>query len=205
MGEVRAPHRPERHPADRRRAGSRPRPSPRRLAGHRFALVLTSPRSRAAETARLAGFPDADPSSRTSANGTTASSKGGRPPRSGPRSRTGASGPGPGARARPSRTSAVRADRVIERCLDPAVDGDVLLFAHGHLLRVLAARWIRLPADAGRRLRPRHGHDRGPGLGARHPGHRDLERGGRRFLTSRGFKMSGRHSVGADARTRGST
>ena len=35
-----------------------------RLAAHRFALVLTSPRSRASETARLAGFGDmaiADP------------------------------------------------------------------------------------------------------------------------------------------------
>ncbi|HUP54545.1 MAG TPA: histidine phosphatase family protein, partial [Methylomirabilota bacterium] len=29
------------------------------LAGRRFALVLTSPRSRAAETAHLAGFPEA--------------------------------------------------------------------------------------------------------------------------------------------------
>ena len=29
-----------------------------RLAGHRFALVLSSPRSRAADTARLAGFSD---------------------------------------------------------------------------------------------------------------------------------------------------
>ena len=33
----------------------------RRLADHRFALVLTSPRSRAAETARLAGFPNVRP------------------------------------------------------------------------------------------------------------------------------------------------
>ena len=31
----------------------------RRLAGHEFALVLTSPLSRAAETARLAGVPGA--------------------------------------------------------------------------------------------------------------------------------------------------
>jgi broad specificity phosphatase PhoE len=40
-----------------------------------------------------------------------------------------------------------RADRVIARAQGAA--GDVALFAHGHLLRVLAARWLRLPAGAG--------------------------------------------------------
>jgi broad specificity phosphatase PhoE len=40
-----------------------------------------------------------------------------------------------------------RADRVIARAR--AVEGDVALFAHGHLLRVLVARWIGLPAGAG--------------------------------------------------------
>jgi probable phosphoglycerate mutase len=30
-----------------------------------------------------------------------------------------------------------------------AVDGDVALFAHGHVLRALAACWIGLPAGAG--------------------------------------------------------
>jgi probable phosphoglycerate mutase len=40
-----------------------------------------------------------------------------------------------------------RADRVIAR--GRAVEGDVALFAHGHLLRVLVARWLGLPAGAG--------------------------------------------------------
>jgi probable phosphoglycerate mutase len=42
-----------------------------------------------------------------------------------------------------------RADRVIERCLDPTVVGDALLFSHGHFLRVLTARWVGLPARHG--------------------------------------------------------
>jgi broad specificity phosphatase PhoE len=41
-----------------------------------------------------------------------------------------------------------RVDRVIARIR--AVAGDVALFAHGHVLRVLVARWIGLPAGAGR-------------------------------------------------------
>jgi probable phosphoglycerate mutase len=40
-----------------------------------------------------------------------------------------------------------RVDRVIAR--SRASDGDVALFAHGHVLRVLAARWIGLPAEGG--------------------------------------------------------
>ena len=40
-----------------------------------------------------------------------------------------------------------RVDRVIARAR--AVDGDVALFAHGHVLRVLVARWIGSPAGAG--------------------------------------------------------
>jgi len=42
---------------------------------------------------------------------------------------------------------AVRVDRVIDRVR--GCDGDVALFSHGHLLRVLAARWIGLSASGG--------------------------------------------------------
>jgi probable phosphoglycerate mutase len=43
-----------------------------------------------------------------------------------------------------------RADRVIARVR--ALGGDVLLFAHRDVLRILAARWVRLPALEARRL-----------------------------------------------------
>jgi probable phosphoglycerate mutase len=42
---------------------------------------------------------------------------------------------------------ASRVDRVIDRAR--AAKGDVAVFAHGHVLRVLAARWIGLPASGG--------------------------------------------------------
>jgi probable phosphoglycerate mutase len=42
---------------------------------------------------------------------------------------------------------AVRADRVVARLRE--VDGTVAVFAHGHLLRVLGARWCGLDAEAG--------------------------------------------------------
>lgn len=41
-----------------------------------------------------------------------------------------------------------RAQRVIQRSL--AANGDVVLFAHAHILRILAACWLGLPPDAGR-------------------------------------------------------
>jgi broad specificity phosphatase PhoE len=40
-----------------------------------------------------------------------------------------------------------RADRMLAEVR--SVDGNVALFAHGHLLRVLAARWIGLPPEDG--------------------------------------------------------
>lgn len=43
-----------------------------------------------------------------------------------------------------------RADRVVAEAR--AGQGDVLVFSHGHFLRILAARWIGLPPADGRRL-----------------------------------------------------
>ncbi len=45
---------------------------------------------------------------------------------------------------------AARADRVIARAR--AADGDVAVFAHGHILRVLTARWCQLDPTEGRRF-----------------------------------------------------
>jgi broad specificity phosphatase PhoE len=120
----------------------------RRLAGHRFAVVLTSPRARAAETARLAGFPDARPDGDLAEwdygafeGRTTAEIQGDIPGWS--------IWSGPWRGGETVRRVGTRADRVIARCLDPAVDGDSLLLSHGHFLRVLTARWVGLPARQG--------------------------------------------------------
>ena len=43
-----------------------------------------------------------------------------------------------------------RSDRVIARAT--AANGDVALFGHGHMLRVLAARWLGLEPTGGRLL-----------------------------------------------------
>ena len=45
---------------------------------------------------------------------------------------------------------AARVDRVIAEAR--AAQGDVVVFAHGHVLRVLAARWLGLGPDGGRYL-----------------------------------------------------
>jgi probable phosphoglycerate mutase len=122
----------------------------RRIAARPFALVLTSPLSRARETCRLAGHLDGaavDPDLQEWDYGrmegrTTAEIQ---------RELPGWSvwtGPVPGGET-PDEVGA-RADRVIARAA--AAEGDVALFAHAHVLRVLAARWIGLPATGGRHL-----------------------------------------------------
>jgi broad specificity phosphatase PhoE len=46
-----------------------------------------------------------------------------------------------------------RADAVIKRALPLLADGDVALVAHGHSLRILTARWLGLEPGAGRFFR----------------------------------------------------
>ena len=118
-----------------------------RLAGRSFALVLSSPLSRAIETCRLAGLGDAvivDPDLREWNYGDLEGLTSDEIRRSMP-GWTIWSGPVPGGET--ADAVGQRADRVIERIVP--VDGDVAIFAHGHLLRVLAARWLGLPADHG--------------------------------------------------------
>ncbi len=43
-----------------------------------------------------------------------------------------------------------RADRIVARAR--AARGNVVIFSHGHFLRVLAVRWLGLPVSAGRHL-----------------------------------------------------
>ena len=131
---------------------SRGRADARRIAavvsGHAFALVLSSPKRRALETARLAGFGDQVELSDdllewdygADEGLTTPAIRADRPGwtiwRDGPRD------------GETARHVAARVDRVIARVR--AAPGDVLVFAHGHVLRALTARWLDLPVRDGR-------------------------------------------------------
>jgi probable phosphoglycerate mutase len=121
-----------------------------RLQGLSFAKVFTSPLQRAARTCELAGFKAAaeiDPNLREwdygAYEGLRSTEIRGRRPdwdlfRDGcPQGES------------PSQVAA-RADAAVQRVR--AIDGDVLLFSSGHLLRVLAARWLGLEPDAARYL-----------------------------------------------------
>ena len=118
------------------------------LSAHEFRSVLTSPLARARETCRLAGFgdvaeiePDLAEWDYGFLEGLTTTEI----TRERPQWDLFADG-APGGET--IQEVAVRVDRVIERIR--ATDGDVVCFAHGHVLRVLAARWLGLdPREGG--------------------------------------------------------
>jgi probable phosphoglycerate mutase len=118
------------------------------LAERRFACVLVSPLRRARETCKLAGLGDGAIVDADLVEWNYGEYEGLTP------AEIHASRPGwmifrdgaPGGET--PEDVAARVDRVIARVRE--VDGDVAVFAHGHVLRVLAARWIGLPPDGGR-------------------------------------------------------
>ena len=71
-----------------------------------------------------------------------------------------------------------RADRVIAELA--RARGPAAVFSHGHMLRVLGARWITLAAADGSSPRPRHRRDLRSQRGARTADTRALERHARR-------------------------
>ncbi len=120
-----------------------------RLAGHRFGLVLTSPRSRASETARLAGFGDAAVADPDLAEWDYGALEGRRTEEIVTDYPGWTIWAGPWPAGETARQVSARADRVLARCQGPEVHGDALLFGHGLMLRVVAARWLGLPAPSG--------------------------------------------------------
>jgi probable phosphoglycerate mutase len=121
-----------------------------RLRGRQFALVLTSPRGRVAETCKLAGLGDTCEVVEDLAEwdygeyeGLTTVQIREREPHW-----TIFTHGAPGGET--AQQVAARADRMLARAV--AAGGDVALFSHGHFLRVLGARWVGLAAEDGRLL-----------------------------------------------------
>lgn len=121
-----------------------------RLAGRSFALVLVSPLERARETCALAGFGDGATLDADLLEWDYGAYEGLTTPeiREAEPDWTVWDGAIPGGET--IEDVATRADRVVARCR--AAAGDVALFAHGHVLRILAARWCGLDPRAGRHL-----------------------------------------------------
>jgi probable phosphoglycerate mutase len=117
------------------------------LATERFALVLTSPLERARKTCELAGLGAHAEIDRDLMEWNYGEYEGLTP------KQIDAQAPGwmlfrdgcPGGET--PEQAVARVDRVIARAR--AVEGHVALFAHGHIFRVFAARWLGLPAMAG--------------------------------------------------------
>ena len=127
-----------------RRLAERMRPM---LTREAFALVLTSPLRRARETCALVGLADRAVIEPDLAEWNYGEYEGLTP------RQIHEGAPGwlvfrdgcPGGET-PAQVG-VRVDRVIARAREVA--GNVAVFSHGHLLRVLAARWLGLPVVAG--------------------------------------------------------
>ena len=119
-----------------------------KLEGRQFALIISSPMSRALDTARLAGFGD-----RVSVDPDLCEwDYGGYEGITTPEIRRSVPGWTVWTHGVPDGESPEhvgnRVDRVIERIR--SAPGDVAVFAHGHILRVLTARWLGLDPAAGR-------------------------------------------------------
>lgn len=135
------------------------------LASKKFAAVFTSPAQRAVRTAELAGLTGPDGDGRTTEQDPDLWEwdYGGYEGLTTPqiqKDRPGwflwRDGVVPGDARHPGETVdevGARTDRVLSRAAELLPDGDVVLVAHGHVLRVLTARWLRLPASDGRLFR----------------------------------------------------
>lgn len=116
------------------------------LRGKKFALALSSPMTRALETARLAGIePEVDQNLREWDYGEYEGMTTAQIQKADPGWTIWTKTPQGGETAEQVGT---RADRVIAQVTTAA--GDVIVFGHGHMLRVLAARWLGLEPQAGR-------------------------------------------------------
>ncbi|SNS75924.1 probable phosphoglycerate mutase [Granulicella rosea] len=122
------------------------------LAGTTFAKVLTSPMQRARETCQIAGFG----AQAVIENGLMEWDYGESEGKTTKEMRAKYDDPDWSVWTRPIVGGEAvehvgeRADGVIARALDGVADhGKVALFAHAHILRILAARWIGLPATGG--------------------------------------------------------
>jgi probable phosphoglycerate mutase len=142
-------------------------PLSRLLSGRRLAAVITSPAQRALRTAELAGLgspgspgspghigdlsPKIDPDLWEWDYGGYEGSTTTQIQEATPGWYLWRDGVIPGDAAHPGETVnevGARVDRVLKRACALLPDGDVVLVAHGHVLRVLTARWLRLgPAD----------------------------------------------------------
>jgi broad specificity phosphatase PhoE len=121
-----------------------------RIAGLSFAVVLSSPLSRALETARLAGLGD-EVQTRDDLREWEYGEYEGLTSKEIRAQRPdwylfGDGCPGGETAAEVGE----RVDRVIAEAL--GAEGDVVLFGHGHCLRVLTARWLGLPPEQGGRF-----------------------------------------------------